>query len=180
MSRYLVVPGLGGSSKHHWQTHLEVSLDAASRVEMRDWQAPHAGHWIATLQEHIAAGEPPIVIGHSLGCIAIAHAVARGSAIRGALLVAPADVDREDGSRVLRGFAPIPTSRFGVPLTIVASDNDNHVSLARVKDLAKAWGGELVVIPGGGHLNVASGHGPWPLARLLAQQLASVAVSKAS
>jgi predicted alpha/beta hydrolase family esterase len=62
----------------------------------------------------------------------------------------------------------------------VLSLNDSHVCLARVKELARAWGGELVVIPGGGHLNVASGHGPWPLARLLAQQLASVSALKAS
>lgn len=175
MTRYLVVPGLGGSSKHHWQTHLEASLDGASRVEMNDWISPHPAHWLAILEKRIAEGPPPVVIGHSLGCIAIAHAVARGSKIRGALLVAPADVDRDDAPRVIRGFAPIPTKKFGVPLTVVASDNDLHASLVRSKELAHAWGGELVVIPGGGHLNVASGHGPWPLARLWAQQLDGLA-----
>ena len=175
--RFLVVPGWGGSSKHHWQTHLEASLDGASRVEMRDWLTPHAAHWIATLEKRISEGPPPILIGHSLGCIAIAHAVARGAVIRGALLVAPVDVDREDCPRVLRGFAPIPTVKFGVPLTVAASDNDAHASIAKSRELAAAWGGDLVTIHGGGHLNVASGHGPWPLARLWAQQLDGLAAA---
>lgn len=172
MPRYLVVPGWRGSSKHHWQTHLEQQLAGSARVQMDDWESPHLVAWLQTLERAIAAGEPPIVIGHSLGCIAIAHAVSRGARIAGALLVAPADVERDDAPRVLKSFGPVPTPRFDVPVTVVATDNDIHASLERSRYFAKMWGGELIVIPNGGHLNVASGHGPWPLATLLAQQLA--------
>ncbi|MFT3695851.1 MAG: alpha/beta hydrolase [Kofleriaceae bacterium] len=174
MPRYLVVPGWNGSGPNHWQSHLEQSLAGTTRVEMSDWQAPNPAHWVSTLERYIAQGEPPIVIGHSLGCVAVAHAVANGARIRAALLVAPADVERPNCARVLQTFAPIPKPRFNVPVTTVGSDNDVHASIEKVRDLSKAWGAELVVVPGGGHLNVASGHGPWPLAQLLAQQLASV------
>jgi hypothetical protein len=172
--RFLVVPGWGNSGATHWQTHLEASLDGASRVEMNDWLAPRAEHWIATLERRIAEGPPPVVIAHSLGCIAVAHVVARGRVeLRAALLVAPADLDRDECPTALRGFGPVPTPRFPVPVTVVASDDDPHASLERSRALARAWGGEVEVVRGGGHINVASGHGPWPRARVLAQALAT-------
>jgi predicted alpha/beta hydrolase family esterase len=106
--RFLVVPGWQSSGPDHWQTHLEASLDGASRVAMTDWITPKTADWIDSLERAVDdCAHPPIVIAHSLGCIATAHVIARGRvAIAGALLVAPADLDRPHRPPALAGFAP--------------------------------------------------------------------------
>ena len=40
--------------------------------------------------------------------------------------------------------------------------DDKYVPLARAEEFARAWGSELQVIGPAGHINGASGHGPWP------------------
>jgi predicted alpha/beta hydrolase family esterase len=171
--RFLVVPGWQSSGPDHWQTHLEASLDGASRVTMTDWITPKTADWIDTLEQAIAGCEhPPIVIAHSLGCVATAHVAARGRvAIAGALLVAPADLERSS-SPALKRFAPPPRTPLGVATIVVASDDDPHASLETTRELANAWAASLIVLRGAGHINTASGFGPWPQARVLAEQLA--------
>jgi predicted alpha/beta hydrolase family esterase len=44
----------------------------------------------------------------------------------------------------------------------VASSNDPYCSLERARDLAATWGSAVIESGEVGHLNVASGHGPWP------------------
>jgi len=177
--RFLVVPGWGGSSKHHWQTHLEASLDGASRVEMRDWMTPHAPQWIATLEKRIAEGPPAIVIGHSLGCIAIAHAVARGAKLRGALLVAPPDCDHLDDADRLAGFGPAPKMTLPFPSLLVASRNDPYASLEWSRSIAHYWGSEFVDAGELGHINADSGIGGWPEGQALLGRLVATAAERA-
>ena len=96
MQPHLIVPGWGGSGPDHWQTHWERELPDASRLEVADWYAPRKDDWLRALDDAIRrAAAPPIVIAHSLGCIAVAHwAASSRRPLRGALLVAPADLDR--------------------------------------------------------------------------------------
>jgi uncharacterized protein len=171
--RYLVVPGWQSSGPDHWQTHLETSLDGASRVEMTDWITPKTADWIDTLERAIAdCAQPPVVIAHSLGCIATAHVVARARvAIAGALLVAPPDLERARCTPQLKDFAPPPRVAFACPVTVVASDDDPHASIDVSRSLAEAWAAKLVALHAAGHINTASGYGPWPQARVLAEQL---------
>jgi uncharacterized protein len=171
--RFLVVPGWQSSGPDHWQTHLEASLDGTSRVEMTDWITPQTADWIDSLERAIAdCAQPPVVIAHSLGCIAAAHVIAHGRvAIAGALLVAPADLERDTCPPALRGFAPPPRSPLGVTTIVVASDDDPHASLDTTSGLAGAWAATLIVLRGAGHINAASGFGPWPQARVLAETL---------
>ena len=171
--RFLVVPGWQSSGPDHWQTHLEASLDGASRVAMTDWITPKTADWIDSLERAVDdCAHPPIVIAHSLGCIAAAHVIARGRvAIAGALLVAPADLDRPHRPPALAGFAPPPRVPLACPAVVVASDDDPHTSLAASRSLADAWTARLIVLRGAGHINSASGYGPWPQARVLAETL---------
>jgi predicted alpha/beta hydrolase family esterase len=128
--RYLIVPGWQGSSDDHWQTHWQNSLPNSARVEQADWLTPRREDWIAALAEAIAADSTPVIlIAHSLGCITVAHWAERAPAsllsqVRGALLVAPADVERPACAPALRNFAPIPTWPLPFPSQIVSSDND--------------------------------------------------------
>jgi len=165
--RYLIVPGWQGSPEQHWQSHWHATLPNSARVEQADWLTPKRGDWVAALEEAIAADDAPVIlIAHSLGCITVAHWAAQASPallrrVRGALLVAPADVERPACSPALRNFAPIPMGRLPFPSQVVTSDNDPAVSAPRAMQLARAWGAEAGVLGGAGHINVKSGHHRW-------------------
>jgi predicted alpha/beta hydrolase family esterase len=90
-------------------------------VEQADWLTPRREDWVAALAEAIAADSTPVIlIAHSLGCITVAHWAATAPVhflrqVRGALLVAPADVERPACAPALRNFAPIPTHLLPFP-----------------------------------------------------------------
>lgn len=165
--RYLIVPGWQGSADDHWQSHWQRSLPNSVRVEQGDWLTPRREEWVATLERHIAADpRPAILIAHSLGCVTVAHWAARAPLaslrrVRGALLVAPADVQRPNCPEALRNFAPIPRHLLPFPSQVVGSDNDSAASAARVIELARDWGSEAAILSGAGHINVKSGHQRW-------------------
>lgn len=167
--RYLIVPGWRGSGPAHWQSHWERELGNASRVEMPDWEHPRRDAWVSSLDQAIrAAPEPPVLIAHSLGCLAVAHWAEHGtSRVRGALLVAPADLDRKACPPNLREFSPVPRAALRFPTRVVASDNDPFGALPRIIEIAFAWGSEVTVLEAAGHINVEAGYGPWPEGRAL-------------
>lgn len=165
--RYLIVPGWQGSADEHWQSHWQRSLPNSARVEQADWLNPRREDWVAELQRSIAAEpRPQILIAHSLGCITVAHWAAQAPLellrrVRGALLVAPADVQRSNCPQALRSFAPIPGAPLPFASQLVGSDNDAAASAARAVELARDWGSEATVLRGAGHINVKSGHRRW-------------------
>ncbi|MDQ7983431.1 alpha/beta hydrolase [Pseudomonas sp. G34] len=165
--RYLIVPGWQGSGDDHWQSHWQRSLPNSTRVEQRDWLTPRRDHWVAALEQQIAADpRPAILIAHSLGCVTVAHWAAQAAPaslrrVRGALLVAPADVQRANCPEALRNFAPIPRQSLPFPSQLVGSDNDSAASAARAIELARDWGSEVAILSGAGHINVKSGHQRW-------------------
>ena len=55
--------------------------------------------------------------------------------------------------------------------TVVASRNDEYVSLAQARRYVDAWGSTFVDIGATGHINGASGLGVWPAGRALLDQL---------
>lgn len=161
----LIIPGLHDSGMAHWQSHWQIVLPTAERVEQTDWERPTLGDWVASLVESIRRRPGAILVGHSLGCALIAHVArlrgARG--IAGALLAAPADVNRDGpAGKLLRGFGPMPTLRLPFPSVVVASRNDPYVGYEHARMLADAWGSRFVDAGFAGHINIASGHGPWP------------------
>ncbi|MCG8294110.1 alpha/beta hydrolase [Pseudomonas entomophila] len=165
--RYLIVPGWQGSPDNHWQSHWQRSLPNSARVEQRDWLTPQRRDWVQALEQAIAAERSPVIlIAHSLGCITVAHWAAYASPellrrVRGALLVAPADVERPTCAPALRNFAPIPLQALPFPSQVVSSDNDPAVSVPRALHLASAWGAEAGLLTNAGHINVKSGHERW-------------------
>ena len=165
--RYLIVPGWQGSADEHWQSHWQRSLPNSARVEQADWQNPKREDWVAELQRSIASDpRPTILIAHSLGCITVAHWAAQAPAellgrVQGALLVAPADVQRNNCPAALQNFAPIPQQPLPFPSQLVGSDNDSAASAARAIELARDWGSDVAILSGAGHINVQSGHQRW-------------------
>jgi predicted alpha/beta hydrolase family esterase len=176
MTPILIVPGLGGSGPHHWQTYLERSFPGASRVHQENWDWPDRALWTGRLTAAIEASPGAVLVAHSLGCALVAHAVAvrRDLPVAAALLVAPADVDREHGaSDRLRDFAPMPCAPLPFRSILVASSNDPYMTLTRARTLAHDWSAEFVDSGAVGHINVDSGFGPWPDGEHLLQRLIS-------
>lgn len=160
----LVVPGWKNSGPAHWQTRWEARFPAWRRVQQANWQYPQREDWIGALD--LAIGQSPrpvLLVAHSLGCITTALRVARhgGDRIAGALLVAPADVERSTVAASLRGFAPIPRGALPFPALVVASDNDPACSAWRAAELAAHWQADFRLLPGTGHINADSGLGDW-------------------
>lgn len=165
MSEVLTVPGLWGSGPQHWQTHWEAKHPRWQRVQQRNPDLADREEWVATLDAAIrACAAPPVLAAHSLGCSLVAQWVQDhgGEGVRAALLVAPSDVEAPAYPIEGRSFASIPRPRLPFPSVVVASTNDQYVTVDRAKSFADSWGSRLVLIGDAGHVNAVSGHGPWP------------------
>lgn len=175
MATLLIVPGLGGSGPTHWQSRWQDDDPRARRVEQRSWDEPELADWCETLERSVVAGaEPVVLVAHSLGALLVAHWARSGSVerVRGALLVAPPDV--ESPERVpenIRHFAPVPRARLVFPSIVVASRNDEYACIECARELAEAWGSRFVDVGERGHINAESDLGTWPEGRALLAEL---------
>lgn len=180
----LIVPGLRDPSPEHWQTLLEAELRAQGRpvvcVPPMGREAIACADRVAAIEEAAQSVDGPLVlVAHSAGCIMVAH-WAQGSrrAVQGALLAAPPDFERPmpAGYPTMEqldaaGWLPVPRQRLPFRSIVAASQNDPLAAHERCVELAQAWGSELVDLGAVGHLNPASGYGPWPAALDLVQRL---------
>jgi len=163
--RFLIQPGLAGSDPDHWQSHWQRRLGArAERIEQRDWINPQLKEWEETATEAIARQRMPVVIvAHSLGCILMARLLAQPlSPVVGAVLVAPADIERPDVPRQTANFAPISRAPLTVPALVVSSSSDPFCRAERAEEFAAAWDADLWRLGDAGHINSAAGFGEWP------------------
>ncbi len=173
-TQFLLLPGWQNSDPEHWQSRWEA-LYGDKRVEQHDWMRPLRGDWQVQLEEAVLAADRPVVlVAHSLGCI-LAAAWASHSRntrkVRGALLVAPADLERDDLRQLIPGWAPIVRQRLPFATHVVASSNDPYSDLARSRQLAADWGARFSDIGPLGHVNAESGLGNWPEGRRWLQEL---------
>jgi hypothetical protein len=170
----LIVPGLSGSGPDHWQQRWARTLKTAREVEQDNWVDPTREAWVGRIIEAaVQSARPAVIVAHSLGVAAVAHAaqVMPKGFLSGAFLVAPADVDNPSDWPMTEGpqfdtygsgFAPLPLQKLPFPSVLIASSNDPYCRIDRATSLAEAWGSTLVEGGELGHINSASGHGPWP------------------
>ncbi|HEY4307491.1 MAG TPA: alpha/beta hydrolase [Gemmatimonadaceae bacterium] len=176
-AQVLTLPGLWSSGPEHWQSRWERGDDAFERVEQDEWETPRLSDWVARLDATLRGRSGPVVLAaHSAGCILAADWAQRArlterAKVIGVLLVAPADSERASFPLGPTGFAPLPMSVIAFPTIVVASKNDPFVTFDRSASFAKAWGSQLHDAGMSGHLNAASGHGPWPEGRALLEHL---------
>jgi hypothetical protein len=161
--RLVIVPGLHGSGAEHWQSWLHGQVAGAVRVEQEAWSTPDLECWSDRVADSVAAlgAGPHVVVAHSFGCLATVRALARRPSldIAQVLLVAPAEPNRFDVA------AALPSTRLAVRSCVVASDDDPWMSATHAHAWALRWGSDWINLGNAGHINVASGYGPFPLAR---------------
>lgn len=174
VSRHLLVPGRGQPRPEHW-----LRRWAEAHPEYR-W-APEPPEPPLVLRDRVAAldravredDEPVVLIAHSAGCIStVVWAAGHSSGpVRGALLVTPPYIE---------GYPPddpgdipwvVPRIRLPFPAIVVASRTDPHCTFAQSEQYAADWGAELVDAGDAGHLDTASGYGPWPDGERLLRRL---------
>ncbi len=161
----LIVPGYTSSGPDHWQSRWERTLSTARRVEQVEWSKPVLSDWKHNLVEAVnSAKKPVIIVAHSLGVATAVQAVPEFRArVVGAFLVAPPDVaNPKIRPRHLMSFGPYPREPLPFPSITVASRNDPFCPFEVAEDIAGAWGSLFIDAGESGHLNAASGHGPWP------------------
>jgi predicted alpha/beta hydrolase family esterase len=164
MNNYLILPGFGNSGDNHWQTFFETQLDNCKRIEQLSWDNPIMSDWIENINIKVSGynRENLIVITHSLGGIALAHcAVKYPTLIKGALIVAPPDIEFPCIKLPLDTFLPIPVNKLPFPSLIIASTNDPWATIERTQLFANNWGSEVRFIGNAGHINADSGHFQW-------------------
>jgi len=183
----LIVPGLRDHVAQHWQTLLAAELPRVALVPpMGRDDLDCATRMLAI--EHAAqkVQGPLVIVAHSGGVVMVAHwAQHTRRPVLGALLAAPPDFESAmpEGYPTLAGlqaggWLPVPRTRLPFPSIVAASRNDPLADFGRVEALARDWGSTLVDLGHVGHLNPASGYGPWPrahefIAQLQARQFAA-------
>ncbi|MFN3625410.1 MAG: RBBP9/YdeN family alpha/beta hydrolase [Hyphomicrobium sp.] len=158
MDTTLIVPGLYGSGVDHWQSWFQSQVPDCVRVVQSDWSVPDLTRWSARVRRelHRAPGRVWIVA-HSFGCLASVDVAADSSErIAGMMLVAPADPARFGLQKA------ITRDVLGVHSIVVASTNDRWMSINDAESWSDSWGSQLINLGAVGHINVSSGHGPWP------------------
>lgn len=165
--KIVIIPGYSSSVGEHWQAWLHEEIDDALMVLQDDWVYPEKSAWVAGLRNYLdnLSEEKILLVAHSLGCVTLAALCEDGydaSHIAGALLVAPADSEQEDFPQDIRGFEKMPRGKIPFPTTLIGSRDDHYMTFDRASYFAHCWGSEFVDYGEVGHINTASGFGPWP------------------
>ena len=171
----LVVPGLRDHVPDHWQTHLAAQLPKAFTVPPLEQDRLSCAARVDALDRALGAiAGPIVVVAHSAGTMMFVHWAQtrrpRGHVV-GAILATPADVERPfpagyPTTDTLRehGWLPIPRRPLPYRTLLAASRDDPLCAFDRAKAFATDWGSDFVDLGEVGHLNPASGYGPWPRA----------------
>jgi uncharacterized protein len=176
---FLILHGLGGSGPGHWQPWLAERLRAAGHdvrlPGLPDPDAPDPAAWRAAVLEEVAAleGGERVVICHSLSCIAWFGACGEVERpVDRIALVAPPSA--ASGLPELEPFFPVAVTaadlaRAAGRSRLVCADDDPYCPEGAAGLYGEALGLPTDLHPGGGHLNVDSGLGPWPAMEAWAQ-----------
>lgn len=165
VTRVLLLPGWLNSGAAHWQSRWEA-LHGFRRVEQSDWEWPRRGDWMARLEDVLLEDPAPaLLVAHSLGCPLVAAWAAHSrhtARVRGALLVAPPDLERADTPPQLAGWNPIVRARLPFAAHVLYSEDDPFCAADRARAMAADWGAAATSLGAVGHVNAESGLGDWP------------------
>ena len=180
----LIVPGYRGSPSGHWQTWIEAQYPNAERLTAIDYHQPALSDWSEHISEYLANQTHPVtIVAHSFGCLAAVLAIKKHqSKVSAALFVAPASPLRFTEHGHINDFPNMPTISTILPNTslgiiglIVASQNDPWMAYKDAYKLSLRWGMLCHNAGPVGHINLESGHGPYPAVKLFLDSLIHLA-----
>ncbi|WUH89200.1 alpha/beta hydrolase [Streptomyces sp. NBC_00433] len=161
----------------HWQHWLAGRLaelgHEVAYPQLPDPDDPELAVWLERLRALLAkpsGARQVTVVCHSLACALWLHAVARGQVaapVSRVLLVAPPSAGFLRQHPQVAAFAPPPLTAGQLAgaagrTRIVCGDDDPCCPEGAPAEFAAPLGLPADVVAGGGHLNTASGYGPWP------------------
>lgn len=149
MVHTVIVPGVGGSEQHHWQSWLQRQLQSCSRVEQADWHRPVLSEWVEQLAKHVRSIHGAVqLVAHSFGCLTSLAALKEHPdlthKIKHLTLVAPANPARFGDA----GFARDSTNNYLayfeslrpiVRTQLLMSENDPWLHVQDAQHLAHCW-----------------------------------------
>lgn len=170
MTKTLIVPGLDGSPQPHWQDWWVKTDPNAVLVDLSNPSRPDPHAWEAELAGMILHHPDAVVVAHSLGAVLVARLLHKFPQVnlRAALLVAPAETPV---CARINAFQPILERPLGIAATVVGSRNDPWMPFSRARQLADRFQADFVDLGFAGHVNVASGFGPWAYGKELRDEL---------
>lgn len=178
----VIVPGLRDHVSDHWQTLLAQELPGAVTVPRMQQNKLSCAAWVDALDRTLdAVAGPAVLVAHSAGAMIVVHWAQRHQrAIAGALLAAPPDFETPlpEGYPTMdvlqaNGWLPTPRAPLPFPSIVAAGTDDPLGRIERVEAMARDWGSRFVDLGNVGHLNPASGYGPWPDAHRFIRALAA-------
>jgi uncharacterized protein len=164
MTEYFIIPGFGNSGDEHWQTFFEKEGNNFRRINQENWEFPNCDKWVENIENTLLQIDLSnvVLVGHSLGCATIAKwATTHKNIIKGALFVAPSDMEIHHEDYPTIGFDPMPSEKLDFKSILVASSDDPFMTIERAKYFAEKWNSEFVNIGNAGHINATSGYGQW-------------------
>lgn len=172
-TQILIAPGFRGSGEDHWQSYWEKENADFIRIEQSDWNHPIAEEWAETIERYVReAKEDVVVVAHSLGCIALAYWSQKTRLrIKGALLVAPPNTRDKKLKSALKGYWSVPQQVLPFKTLLIASTNDEYMTIEQSEALANVWGSEFINVGEKGHINGASNLKNWPEGRTFLNKL---------
>lgn len=180
----LIVPGLRDHVAQHWQTLLAARLPRVVEVPPMGRDNLDCSARVEAIERAAQSVQGPLlIVAHSGGCVMLAHWAQRTRlAVMGALLATPPDFEQSlpagyPSLEELRvgGWLPLPRAPLPFTSIVAASQNDPLASYTRIAELARDWNSRMVDLGEVGHLNPASGYGPWPRAETLIAELTAQA-----
>ena len=162
------LPGIENSDAHHWQSIWESGDPAFARIAPTSWTEPELGDWLTALDAAVdQVDHPPVLVGHSLGCLLAAHWAARGGMAAGAFLVGVPDPTADGFPPPAASFGNLPREPISFPTLIIASSDDPYTSPDTSRRDAADWGAALIEVGALGHMGHASELGGWDQGRSL-------------
>jgi len=162
----LILPGLGGGTPDHWYNRWAEKIGTARRVEQPDFDHPDRAVWSKNIKAAVeAATRPVVLVAHSAGVAAAAHAAPDlpPGRVSAAFLVGMPDIATAKSLFPAASvFDPLPREPLPFPSMLIASQTDPYCAYDIAEDFGAAWGSVVVDAGDAGHLNNESGHGPWP------------------
>ena len=166
----VIIHGYKGSPSENWFPWLGKQLvEKGHKVTIPEFPSPaEFDDWQKVLTSD-KFDEDTVLIGHSLGGTYVLRLLENSPHIRAAVLVAPPikklgieELDHHNASFYNHEFRWDMIRNSCEHFLVFHSDNDPKVPLKQAQTISDELGGDLVVIPGGGHLNAAAGFTEFP------------------